>query len=339
MRVFQTDHDNGLEPMDHERRTLAAAGVELVSGSCTSQHELIERAADADVLWVAWRPHIDRSVLESLPRVGLVIRWGVGFDQIDVGAATDMGVAVANSPTYGTTDVAEHVIALLLSGARRIAWYHEEMRAGGWPAAARGQHRRVTGRTLGLIGVGRIGSAVARRASALGIEVIGYDPARSAEELAERGIRAVDIEELLAAADYISLHVPLTASTHHFVDAALLRRVKPGAALINASRGKVVDTDSLVDAVRGGHLAWAALDVYEDEPLPPGSALRECPNVVLTPHVAAYSEEAWQDLRDEMCLTTLQWLQDGWAERIVNPEVRAHLRADPRTRRPIREER
>ena len=325
--VFQVDPDDSLEPFAYETAALEAAGVQLRRGNCQTADEVVSRAGEAQVLWLAWRPGIDRALLEALPSVELVIRWGVGFDQIDVAAATELGVAVANAPTYGTIDVAEHVIALLMTAARRVVWYHEEMRTGGWPAAARGgQHHRMFGSTLGLIGVGRIGAAVAERARGLGLDVVGYDPAMSVDQLAERGVRAVELDVLLAAADYISLHVPLNAATQHLVDASLLARLKPGAGLVNASRGKVVDTAAVIDALDTGRLGWAALDVFEDEPLPADSPLRGRPNVVMTPHVAGFSEEAWQNLREEMCLTTIDWFRDGWAERIVNPDVRDRLR-------------
>src|SRR5262249_15178577 len=153
--------------------------------NCTNVEELLERAGQARVLWLAWRPDIDRAVLAALPDVELVVRWGVGYDQIDVPAATELGVAVANAPRYGTVDVGEHVMALLLAGSRRVAWYHEAIRDGQWPPAATGgRHHRLFGRTLGLIGVGRIGAAVAQRARGLGLEVIGYDVNQTVEQLA-----------------------------------------------------------------------------------------------------------------------------------------------------------
>jgi D-3-phosphoglycerate dehydrogenase len=323
--VFQVDADATLEPFASERTALASIGAKLVLGNCKTPGELIERAGDAQVLWLAWQPRIDRAVLEALPRAELVIRWGVGYDQIDVTAATELGVAIANAPTYGTIDVAEHVLALLLAGARNLAWAHEAMRRGEWPGAVRGTHR-LQGRTLGLLGFGRIGSAVAQRARGFGLEVISYDPVVSASAMAEHGVRAVNLDELLAQSDYLSLHVPLNEHTLHFMNSDRLAQLKRGAALINASRGKVIDTQALLAALADGPLGWAALDVYEDEPLPPDSLLRSVGNLVLTPHAAGFSEEAWDDLRAEMMLTTTQWLTTGWADRIVNPEVRARPR-------------
>jgi D-3-phosphoglycerate dehydrogenase len=156
--------------------------------------------------------------------------------------------------------------------------------------------------------------------------VIGHDVARGPEELRAAGIEPVDMDTLLARSDVISLHVPYLPTTHHLVDAALLARMRPGAILVNTARGKVVDTDALIAALESGHLAGAGLDVFEQEPLPADSPLRSAPNVVLTPHVAGYSVEAFEDLRAEMCRTTIDFMTTGWASTIVNPEVRERLR-------------
>jgi len=222
--------------------------------------------------------------------------------------------------------VAEHVLGLLLSGSRHIPWYHQAMRDGAWPEPEDGVHHRLHGRTLGLLGLGRIGHAVAERARAFGLTVIAHDPFRTDEQLRASGVEPVSLDTLLAASDYISLHTPLTDNTRHLVNAESIAAMKPGTAVINASRGLVVDTPALLDALNSRHLAWAALDVYEAEPLVQDSPLRTCPYVILTPHLAGFSEEAWRDLRAEMCLTTRQWKQTGWADRVINPGVRARLR-------------
>ena len=154
----------------------------------------------------------DRAILERLERCRLVIRWGIGYDQIDAVAATELGIAVANSPTYGTEDVAEHAVALLMASARRIGWANERMHAGDWPLAEFGTVRRMRGRTLGILGVGRIGSAVARRALGLGLRVIGHDIAKSDDELRAIGVEPVDLAGLITGSDYVSVHVPYSAA-------------------------------------------------------------------------------------------------------------------------------
>jgi D-3-phosphoglycerate dehydrogenase len=324
--VVQVDLSKELGPFTYEEATLAAAGGELRTHDVTEVAELIEVSRDADVVWQAWAPEITREVLEQLPRCRLVIRWGVGHEQIDSAAAAELGIAVANAPSYGSEDVAEHAIALLMASAKRVAWSHEQMRAGAWPGAEAGTVHRIMGRTLGIIGVGRIGSATARRAQGLGMRVIGYDNARPDAELRAIGVEPVDLATLAARADYVSVHTPYSPSSHHLVDAALIAALKPGTILVNTSRGKCLDQSAVDAALRSGHLAAAALDVYEVEPLPADDPIRSAPNVILTPHHASFSDEAMDDLRAEMCRTTIEFITTGWSSAIVNPEVRGRLR-------------
>lgn len=326
-RVFQVDDFNFLVPYTYETARLGEAGILLEEGFCESAEEVITRAADADVLWLSWKPHIDRTILERLPNVRLVIRWGIGFEQIDLDAATELGIAVANAPTYGTEDVAEHALALLLALERRIIAFDGDMRDGIWSIPQAGSIRRIRGRTLGLLGVGRIGAAFARRALGIGLQVIGYDAHRSAEDFAAIGVEPVTLDELVTRSDYVSLHVPHTPETHAMIDAGFLSRMKPTAYLINTARGKVVNEDDLIEALQSGTIAGAGLDVYWTEPLPADSRLRSLPNVILTPHYAGYSVDSWADLREEMCRTTIDFLTTGWAETIVNPAVRDRLRS------------
>lgn len=324
--VVQTDHAPFLVPHTREAGRLAAGGISLVEGSWDTPDTLVANAGDADVLWVAWKPYVDAAILEALPRVRLVVRWGIGYEQIDTTAATRLGVAVANAPTYGTEDVAEHAITLLLALERRLVFHASDMQRGGWTPPEPGTIRRVSGRTLGLLGVGRIGAALARRAKALGLDVVGYDLVRSPEELAALGVEAVPLEVLAERSDYVSVHVPHTPQTEGIVNRAFLDRMAPTSFLINTSRGRVVDEADLTEALAEGRIAGAGLDVFVEEPLDPASPLRALPNVILTPHYAGYSEEAWTDLREEMCTTTIEFLGTGWASTIVNPEVRAVLR-------------
>ena len=324
--VVQVDRASELGPFAYERETLAAAGGELRAFECTTPDEVVPAARDADVVWLAWSPDLTAQVLAQLPRCRLAIRWGVGHEQIDSAAATELGIAVGNAPSYGTEDVAEHAIALLLAAAKRVPWAHEQMRAGGWPSAVDGSVHRIKGRTLGIIGVGRIGSATARRAHGLGIRVIGHDNARPDAELRAMGVEPVDLATLAATADYVSVHTPYSASSHQLVDAALIAAFRPGTILVNTSRGRVLDQAAVDAALRSGHLAGAALDVFETEPLPADDPIRSAPNVILTPHHASFSDEAMTDLREEMCRTTIEFMTTGWAGPIVNPEVRGRLR-------------
>jgi D-3-phosphoglycerate dehydrogenase len=322
-RVFHADYVGDLDPLDYERDQLAAVGAELVAARCADRDELIGKAAGAEVIWLEWVPHVDEYVLRALPECRLVMRWGAGYDQIDVRAATELGVAVANAPNYCTENVAEHAIALLLAMARGIAAGNDAMHHGGWrdPAVV---HRRLAGRKLGVVGLGRIGRRAAELGAAFGCQIIAHDV--RPDLVPPDGVRMAGLAELMAEADFVTLHTVLDDQSRHLIDTRLLAAAKPGLLLVNTSRGGVVDHEALLHAIDSGVVAGAALDVFETEPLPAGSPLRTCPAVVLTPHEAASSTEATEDLRAEMCQATIQWLATGWADSVVNPDVRARLR-------------
>ena len=314
--VLQVEYVGDLAPYDVERSALERVGATLTIVRCDSAEDLVTAAADADVVWLEWTPHLTRAVLQQLPRCGLVLRWGVGYDQIDVAAATELGIAVANAPSYCTEDVAEHAMALMLSISRQVPWRHEEMRAGRWRTGP-ARFRRLQGSTVGVVGLGRIGRRVAELAGAFGARVLGYDLLPVELD----GVEVVDIQTLLAQSDFVSLHLPMSPDSRHFVDADTLAAMKPGAALINTSRGGVVDQSALVEALTTGTLVSAALDVFEPEPLPADDPLRALPNVVLTPHDAANSAQSLLDLRREICGATVDWFAGGWTSSVVNPEM------------------
>jgi D-3-phosphoglycerate dehydrogenase len=326
-RVHQIDHSDFLVPYTYERERFASVGAHLDEGSCSTEDEVIDRAQGADALWLSWKPNVTARMLDALPKCRLVMRWGIGFDQIDLDAATERGVAVANAPNYGTVDVAEHTLAMLMSVARRLPEMHEDMRSGGWSVPT--GIGRMQGRTVGLIGVGRIGTAFAQLARGIGLKVIGNDPGRPDSELREAGIESVGLDALLARADYITVHVPLTPQTENLIGTSLLAKVRPGAILVNTSRGRVIDEQALLAALEDGRLAGAALDVFQTEPLPPDSPVRSHPRILSTPHYAGFSDESFAALREEMCATTIAFFRDGWVENVVNPDVRTRLRASP----------
>lgn len=324
--VLQVDRGRDLEPYPVEREIIEAAGGRLVIENCQSEDEVIARAGDAEILWVNWDPLVTRRVMEALPTCQFVVRWGVGYDQIPVGDATELGVAVGNAPAYGTDDVAEHAIALLVGAARRVPWLHAGVVGGGWPHSNERPIHRMKGRTLGIVGVGRIGSAAARRGIGLGLRVLGNDPYRPASELREMGVEPVGLDELLAESDYVSLHVPLNDETRGLLSRERLAKLRPEAILVNTSRGPVIDEVALIEVLRERRITAAALDVFASEPLPVESPLRGLHNVILTPHAAGYSIEAMADLRADMANTAAEWIRTGWSARVVNPQVRERLR-------------
>jgi D-3-phosphoglycerate dehydrogenase len=326
VQVFQVDPSPRLTPYEYEIAAIRDAGGELVLANCASEAEVIEQAKEAEVILVSWSKFVTPAVMDALPKLRLIARWGVGYDMIDAEAATARGIAVVNTPTYCGDEVAEHAIALLFACARRVVWAHERMRAGAYQAPPY-TVRRLAGRTLGIIGCGRIGSKVAARALALGLNVIAYDKYRPAEELRALGVVPRSFDEVLSASDYVTLHVPLDASTRHLIDADALAKMRPEAMLINTSRGAVIDQNALVAALEDGQIAAAGIDVFESEPLPADHPLRKLEHVVLTPHVAAWSEDSIERLRAEMCENVAEWIATGWNHKIVNPEVRPTLRA------------
>jgi D-3-phosphoglycerate dehydrogenase / 2-oxoglutarate reductase len=233
---------------------------------------------------------LDREHLERLTGCRAVVRYGVGLDNVDVEAAQALGIGVGNVPEYGHEEISNHAIALLLALHRRLFAFDRSVRLGGADVPPPESVARLSACTLGLVGLGRIGRHVARKAQAFGLEVIAHDP--YAGPVA--GVELVGLDALLRRADVVSLHVPLTPETRHMID---VTRMKDGALLINIGRGGLVDEDALAAALRSGRLAGAALDVTEVEPLPLSSPLLDAPNLILTPHVAWVSEVALEDLR------------------------------------------
>jgi D-3-phosphoglycerate dehydrogenase len=325
IRVVQVDPSPRLEPYTYETATIAAAGGEFIRTQCASEADVIASAGDAEILLVSWCKHVTPAVMDALPKVRLIGRWGVGYDMIDADAATARGIAVVNTPTYCGDEVAEHAIALLFACGRGLTWSHERMRAGEYRIPPFRIHR-LAGRTLGIIGCGRIGSKVAARAKALGLNVIAYDKYRSDDELRAIGVEPRSFEEVLSTADFVTLHTPLNPATRHLIDANALALMQPHAMLINTSRGGVIDQPALIETLQQGRIAAAGLDVFEEEPLAPDHPLRSLEYVTLTPHVAAWSEDSIDALRIEMCENVTDWIATGWNRNIVNPEVRANLR-------------
>ena len=309
--ITDCDHDN----VDPERAVLDGHDVELRVLACRTPEEVVAQAGDADVLLNQYVP-ITGEVLDGLPRCRLVVRYGVGVDNVEVEAAAERGVWVANVPDYGRDEVADHTLALALSLLRGVVVLDRSVRDGHWDLEAARPLRRLSALTWGVVGCGAIGSAVADRAAALGMRVLGYDlPQVRSAPPTER----VELEELLAAADLVSLHAALTPGSHHLIGAKALGRMRPTAFLVNTARGGLVDTAALLDALEAGELAGAALDVLGTEPPDElGWRLARHPRVVATPHAAWYSEEAFVTLKSEVAREALRVLDGGRPRSPVN---------------------
>ena len=276
------------------REPIADAGIELLRErfdvDVDANGDLSDKIGDYDGIVIRSATKLTAEVLERAGRLKVIGRAGVGVDNVDVEAATRRGIVVANAPESTVTSAAEHTIGLLVALARNIPQAHAALKQGRWERSAWGGIE-LEGKTLGVLGFGRIGQQVARRALGLGMRVTGYDPFVAKERFRELGVeRAESAEDLLAAAEFLTVHLPLTAETRGFLDRDAIAKLPDGARVVNAARGELVDEEALADALRSGKLAAAAVDVFSEEPY--SGPLLELDNVVVTPHLAASTEEA-----------------------------------------------
>lgn len=314
---------------------LAPEGVDLLRRSAevlelptVDEDQLIAQLADCDALVVRSATRVTRRVLEAAPQLRVVGRAGVGTDNIDLEAATQRGIIVVNSPAGNTLAAAELTIAMMLALARRIPHAHASVKAGEWKRSAF-LGRQLHGKTLGLIGLGRIGTEVARRSRALGMTLIGSDPFLSAERAQDMGIELVELSDLYRNSDFISLHCSLTAETRQLINRRSLGQMKRGVYLINCARGELVDEAALAEALQSGRVSGAALDTFEHEP-PVGSPLLELENVIVTPHLGASTAEAQIEVAVEVAQQVLEALAGRAPRYAINmppvpPEQRAFM--------------
>ncbi len=318
--VLVTDHPwPSLEP---EREILSDVDGRLVLAPSGEEDQLIELARDADAILTCFARVTER-VVQAAPGLRVIGRYGIGVDNIAVAEATARGILVTNTPSYCTDEVAEHTLALMLTLARRIGAFNQAVHAGNWELASGQPIHRLRGQTLGIIGLGEIGSALAGRARALGLNVLAYHPRRESGSIRDNGAEPVSLRELAERSDFISLHVPLREDTRGLVDAEFLRAMKPTAFLVNTARGAVIDQPALVQALREGWIAGAGIDVVVPERLPEDDPLLALPNAIITPHVAYYSEESLVDLGTLAAENVAAVLGGREPASIVNPEVLA----------------
>jgi glyoxylate reductase len=316
-------------------RELPAEGLDAIRAACDMdlwdgelpppRDELLRRVAGVDGLLALLTDRVDDELLDAAgPRLRVVSNYAVGFDNVDVPACTRRGIAVGNTPGVLTETTADLAWTLLMAAARRIAEADRYVRDGRWltwgPLTLLGPD--VHGATLGIVGFGRIGQAVARRARGFGMRVLYHDVNRLPAEVEdETGATHTDLDELLARADFVSLHVNLTPETHHLVDAAALARMRPTAVLVNTSRGPVVDTDALVTALREGTIWAAALDVTDPEPLPVDHPLVGLDNCLVVPHIASASHATRSRMAAMAAANLLAGVRGERLPTPVNPEV------------------
>ncbi len=284
-------------PSEATRRVIRDAGFDLVERACETERQVIEAASDADAALIAIRPLTNRHILESLPKLKMVGRHGVGVDSVDLDAATELGIMVCNTPGMNTSEVADHAMALLLSVNRRIPWLNAGVKRGLWGDMMGDlnvqipQLLRIAGGIVGILGFGNIGRAFATRVRGFGpARIVAYDPYVPQTTGDLYGVKMVEFDELLSTSDFVSAHTPLNEETHHILDAAAFRKMKSTAVVINTSRGPVIDEAGLHEALTRGYIAGAGIDVTEVEPLDNESPLTKLDNLIITPHFAGYSE-------------------------------------------------
>jgi D-3-phosphoglycerate dehydrogenase len=313
-----------------EAEVLARVGARIVAAETGEEDELLELVPAADAILTCFK-HVTPAVVRAGERLQVIGRYGIGVDNIAVAEATRLGIPVTNVPEYCADEVAEHVLALVLAHERSICRYAAGVAAGDWSLGRGLPMRRVSGRTLGIVGLGCIGAVLAPKARGLGLRVLACDPTAGTDELEAAGAEPVGLAELAERSDYVSIHAPLTEETRGLVGREVLSRMKPTAFLVNTARGAIVDQDALAEALHAGRIAGAGLDVFEPEQLPAGHPLLTAPGVIATPHVAFYSEESIRELEVKAAENVAAILAGRRPAAVVNPEVLAlprwsHLR-------------
>jgi D-3-phosphoglycerate dehydrogenase len=322
--VVHTDTKTGAE-FSVERSMLAEFGADMAVTDALDEDGLMAATRDADALLVNRAP-ITRRVIENLSRCQVIVRKGVGYDVVDVDAATERGIIVCTLPDIWTDEVANQALALLMACNRRILPLNHSLRNGGWRSYDQVHIGQLRDETLGIVGYGRIGSALARRAVPLGMEIIAYDPYLAQLPARETGVHLVDaLDKLVERSDFVSLHCPLTPETYHLLGEAEFRRMKPTAHVVNTARGPIIDQAALTRALQEGWIAGAGLDVFEQEPPSREDPLLEMENVVLSPHNGFYSDSSVARMHVRAAEEVIQALSGQWPRGLLNKELRSRL--------------
>ena len=321
-KVVRVDKTGSSAIMIEEAEELAEVNAELVGADCTTESEIIEAAKDADVITTA-DAQITRRVMEALPKCKAIIRYGHGFDTVDIDAATDNHILLVTNP-FGTEEVSNHAMALLLTCARKLIMLDNGVRQGRWVECRRAQSPMgsIYGQTLGLIGYGKIGRMTARKAQCFGLKILGYDPYAGESVGEECGISPVILPELLKESDFISVHTLLSKETWHLIGEKEFKQMKPTACFINTARGSIVDEPALIKALQEKWIAGAGLDVFEKEPVDTDNPLLRMNNVVVTPHCASCSDAAKERSSRGVGQRAARVLGGWWPKNVVNKTVK-----------------
>lgn len=321
MKAVITDYV--FENIDPETEALRGVAEVLSFRQYPGAAEFLRAAGDVDGIITNMAP-MNAEVIEGLSQCKVIVRYGVGVDNIDIATAARRGIPVCNVPDYCTPEVADHTLTLILGLVRKLPYSVEYLRAGNWNHNPLRPVRRLSSLTLGLYGFGRIARSVAERARAFGFTMIAYDPFVPDAAFAEAGVERVSSDDLLARTDVLSLHMPLMDTTRHLLNADSLAKMKPGSFVVNTARGGLIDIDALMASVQSGHTGGAALDVLEKEPIPADHPVLQIEKILVTPHLAWYSEEALTQLQRSVGEICAHVLRGGTPPNVVNPDYRQH---------------
>ena len=309
---------------DPERAVLESGGAEVVVAPDGEEETLIEFALDADAIMTCFA-QVTENVVRAAERCQVIGRFGVGVDNIAVATATELGIAVTYVPDYCVDEVSDHVMALLHAWNRRIVLFDRSVKEGGWGSQGLTvRMMRLREKTIGIVGFGRIGQAVALKSQAFGLRILAADPVVSAETVQSLGGTLVDLDTLLEESDFVTLHAPLTSDTRNLIGASELASMRPEAFLINAARGPLIDEDALYVALRDGAIAGAGLDVMVDNVPPRDHPLFSLDNIIVTPHVAFFSQESTLELEQRAAAEVVSVMQGRMPDNLVNHSVLQH---------------
>ena len=313
-KVVFADYD--YPSIDIELKQLEQIDTEIIKGQCKTEEELIRLAKDADGIICQYAPFTAK-VINSLEKCHIISRYGVGVDNIDIKAATEKGILVAYVPDYCIEEVSNHAIAMIMNFARQISLFDCSTRNRNWDVMISKPIFRLSEQTIGILGLGRIGSAVAKKLKNFYVKILAYDP--YVKNVIE-GVRIVDFQEFIEKSDYISIHTPLNEETKQIFNQKIFKQMKKSAYLINTARGGIVDQEALFEALNNKEIKGAALDVLENEP-PDWSEIPQLENFILTPHAAFYSESSFEELKKRTAQAVVDVLQGKVSSNLFNPEV------------------
>ena len=303
-KVTLIDHE--WEDLELETSMFAEANIDFQVLQSKEKSKIIEAAQQSDGLLVMYG-NIDKDVFDAAPNVKIVSRYGIGVNMIDVDYATEVGVQVANVNDYCVEEVSDHALACILAGSRRLFEYNEHTKNGGWDFKAVKRPLRAKKAIVGLLGYGKIPKRLAEKLITIGYQVVAYDPFVNAEEMLIDNVRKATLKEIMENSDFVSVHVPLNNETRHLLNSELFKVTKKKPYIINTARGPIIDEQAMIEALNNQLLAGAFLDVTEDEPLPENHVLRSMKNVVLSPHAAWYSEDAYYEIREKAVINIIEY--------------------------------